>query len=158
MKSEHTKESAPPPPPEPPRYELEQQANQMRARLLGTIDELDRRRHELFDLGVQLRRHASDVLSAAGGLLFGVGATAAILIFRHERHVRRIRHGRVRALARLWHHPERIAERSSAMGTVIRMVLVALATMATTTLASRQIDRLRGRPRLPAHPSEPLGL
>jgi hypothetical protein len=38
------------------------------------------------------------------------------------------------------------------------MVLVALATMATTTLASRQIDRLRRRPRLPAHPSEPLGL
>jgi len=158
MKSESTNESVPSSPPEPPRYELEHQANQMRARLLGTIDELDRRRHELFNLGVQLRRHASDILSAAGGLLFGVGATAAILIFRHERHVRRIRHERVRALARWWHYPERIAERSSAVGTTVRMVLVALATMATTTLASRQIDRLRRRPRLPAHPSEPLGL
>ena len=142
----------------PPRYELEQQANQMRARLLGTIGELDRRRHDLFNLGLQLRRHASDILSVTGGLVLGASATAAILIYRHERHVKRLRDERLRAIARLWRHPERVAKHGSAVGTAVRMVLVALAAMATTTLASRQIDRLRRRPRLPAPPSEALGL
>jgi hypothetical protein len=130
----------------------------MRARLLGTIDELDRRRHEFFKLGTQLRRHASDILSVAGGLLLGATATAAVLVYRHERRVKRIRDERLRALARLWHHPERLAEGGSAVGTAVRLVLVALASMATTTLASRQIGRLRRRPRLPAHPREALGL
>lgn len=143
---------------EPVRYELENQANQMRARLLGTIGELDRRRHEFFNLGHQLRRHAGDILSVAGGLVLGASATAVILIYRHERHVKRLRDARLRAIARLWRHPERVAEQGSAIGTALRMALVALAAMATTTLASRQIDRLRRKPRLPAHPIEALGL
>jgi hypothetical protein len=35
---------------------------------------------------------------------------------------------------------------------------VAVVAMATTALGSRQIDRLRKRPRLPAPPREPLGV
>jgi len=42
------------------RQGLEQEANLARAKLLGTIGELDRRRHELFDLKLQLRRHAGE--------------------------------------------------------------------------------------------------
>jgi hypothetical protein len=38
------------------------------------------------------------------------------------------------------------------------MVLVAVAAMATTTIGTRQIERFRKRPRLPAHPNEPLGV
>jgi hypothetical protein len=58
----------------------------------------------------------------------------------------------------LWRHPERIAVQRSAVGTALRFVLVALATMTTTTIGMLRIERVRKRPRLPAHPSEPLGV
>jgi hypothetical protein len=146
------------PPLDGSRRELEHEADLARARLLGTIGELDRRRHELLDLRLQIRRHASDVLAAVGGLLIGIGATAALLVYRERRHERHIREERLRAVVRLWRHPERIAARRNATATVLRLALVALATMATTTFGTRQLDRIRRRPRLPAHPIEPLGL
>src|SRR5437899_1202460 len=99
------------------RYELERKANVARARLLGVIDELDRRRHEILDLKLQLKKHASDVVSAAGGLLFGIGATVAVTLYRQSRYQRRVRQERLRALVRLWRHPETIAVRGSALGT-----------------------------------------
>jgi hypothetical protein len=140
------------------RYELEHEADMTRARLLRTIDALDRKRRELFDFKLQLRRHTGDIVSAAGGLLIGAGATAAVVLYRRHRHERRVRQERVRAIARLWQHPERIAARQSMLGTAVRLVLVVVATMATTTLGTHQLERIRKKPRLPAHPVEPLGL
>jgi hypothetical protein len=140
------------------RQNLEEEANLTRAKLLGTIGELDRRRHELFDIRLQLRRHADDLLSIAGGLVFGVAATAAVLVVRERRRERRLREARLHALGRLWRHPERVAPRGSIVGTIVRMALVALASMATTTVGTRQIERLRRRPRLPAYPREMLGV
>jgi len=140
------------------RPELERKADVTRARLLGTIDELERRRHEVLDLKLQLRRHPGQVISALGGLFIGVGVTAGVLLYRQNRHERRVRQERLRALLRLWRHPERIAARTSPLGTAARIILVAVATMATTTLGAHQIERIRSRPRLPAHPVEPIGV
>jgi hypothetical protein len=140
------------------RNELELRADLMRARLIGTIDALDRRRRDFLDVKLQLRRHAGDVLIAFGGLLFGAGSTAAVILYRHRRHEERLRRERMQALTRLWRHPDRIAVRPSALGSAVRMVLVALVTMATTTIASRRLEQMRQRPRLPMPPSEPLGL
>jgi hypothetical protein len=140
------------------RRELELRANQTRTRLLGTIDALDRRRHELTDLRLQLRRHAPGVLAAFGGLLIGVGATAAIVLYRQSLHERRLRRERMRAIARLWQHPDRIAVRPSPLRGALRLVLVALATMATTTFGTYRLERSRRTPRLPAPPTEPLGV
>jgi len=137
---------------------LEKEADLARAKLLGTIGELDRRRHELLDLRLQLRRHAGDILSIFGGLMIGASATATVLVLRERRREQRLRKERVRAVARLWKHPERIAARRSALGAALRMTLVALAAMATTMVGSRQIERLRKRPRLPAPPRELLGV
>jgi hypothetical protein len=140
------------------REHLEREADLVRARLLGTIGELDRRRHELLDLKLQIRRHAGDLLSILGGLMMGVGSTAAILVLRERRRERRVRQERFRAAARLWRHPERIAAKRSALRTALRMALVAFAAVATTTVGTRQIERLRRRPRIPAHPKELLGV
>jgi hypothetical protein len=140
------------------REHLEHEADLVRARLLGTIGELDRRRHELLNLKLQLRRHAGDLVSVFGGLLVGAGTTAAVLVIRERRREQRLRKERLRAVARLWEHPERIAARRSAVGTALRMVLVALTAMATTMIGSRRIERFRKRPRLPAPPKELLGV
>jgi hypothetical protein len=140
------------------REHLEREADLVRARLLGTIGELDRRRHELLDLKLQIRRHAGDLLSIVGGLLMGIGSTAAVLVLREHRRERRVRQERIRAVARLWRHPERIASKKSALGAALRMALVAFAAVATTTIGTRQIERLRRRPRLPAPPKELLGV
>jgi hypothetical protein len=140
------------------RFELEHRADQTRARLLGTIDALDRRRRELLDLKLQIRRHAGDVLAAFGGLLIGIGATAAVVLFRQRQHERRRRRERLQALVRLWKHPERIATGPSPLGSALRLVLVALATMATTTFGTYRLERSRRTPRLPAPPTEPLGV
>jgi hypothetical protein len=140
------------------REHLEREADRVRARLLGTIGELDRRRHELLDLKLQIRRHAGDLLSILGGLLMGIGSTAAVLVLRERRRERRMRQERFRAVVRLWHHPERIAAKKSALGAAVRMALVAFAAVATTTVGTRQIRRLRRRPRLPAPPKELLGV
>jgi hypothetical protein len=140
------------------RESLEHEADLVRARLLGTIGELDRRRHELLDIKLQLRRHAGDLLSIFGGLWVGAGATVAILFVRERRREQRVRKERLRAIVRLWQHPERIAARRSALGAALRMVLVAFTAMATTMVGSRQIERLRKRPRRPAPPKELLGV
>jgi hypothetical protein len=140
------------------REELEHEADVARARLLGTIDELDRRRHQLLDWRLQIRRHVGDIMSAVGGLFIGVGATAIALAFEGHRRQRNLRRERARAAVRLWQHPERVASRGSAVAGILRIALVALVAMATTALGSRQIDRLRKRPRLPAYPREPLGV
>jgi len=140
------------------RQQLERRANVARARLLGTLDELDRRGHELLDWKLLLRRHSREVSGALGGLAAGVVATAGIVAFREGRRERRRRQERWRAVDRLWHHPERIAARNSALGTAARMLLVAFAAMATTTMALNQLDRLRSRPRLPRPPTEPIGV
>jgi hypothetical protein len=137
---------------------LERETDLARARLLGTIGELDRRRHELLDLRLQIRRHAGDLLSILGGVLMGIGSTAAVLVLRERRRARRVPTERFRAVVRLWQHPERIAAKKNVLGSALRMALVAFAAMATTTIGTRQIERLRRRPRRPAHPRELLGV
>jgi hypothetical protein len=140
------------------REHLEKKANLVRARLLGTIGELDRRRHELLDLRLQIRRHAGDLISIAGGLLVGASATAAILVLRERRRESRVRKERLRAVVRLWEHPERIASKKNALASALRLALVAVVAVATTTVGTRQIERLRRRPRIPAYPRELLGV
>jgi hypothetical protein len=79
------------------------------------VNELGRRRRELTDWRLQVRRHGSFV-AVAGGVLLGV--TATFLAFtawrsrRHERELRSVR-GKARslrrALARVLEHPDKVA-------------------------------------------------
>jgi hypothetical protein len=79
---------------------------------LGTlVAELDRRRHEAFDIGLQVRRHPTVVAVAAAAAALVVGGLVAIAV-RSRRRARRpsvrARETR-RALGRLLDHPDRVA-------------------------------------------------
>jgi hypothetical protein len=88
---------------------LERRADELRDRLVHTIDMIEKRAHEVTNVRLQLGRHAGLVrtLSSVGIALFASGVAYEIYRFRtrHQRHRRQ----RLRALARIWRHPDRIA-------------------------------------------------
>ena len=104
------------------------------------VAELDRRRHELVDVKLQLKRHAG------GAALFGVAlvATAAGFVWLGMWRAQRREHvmsraGRLReAVARMVDRPERVA----AEPTVAAKILTAAATAAVATLVKKGLERL----------------
>jgi hypothetical protein len=62
--------------------EIEREIDSLRGELDGLVDELDRRRHAVFDWRTQLREHAKPIAIGAGIL---VGAIALALIVRARR-------------------------------------------------------------------------
>jgi hypothetical protein len=111
----------------------------LRTELGGLVGELDRRRREAFDLGLQARRHPVVLALAATAAAVVVGGLLAYAV--RQRRVRRrpsVRAGEARrALRRLLDHPERIGVHPS-MG---HKVATAVLTLVATTLAKRVIDR-----------------
>lgn len=111
----------------------------LRGELGGLVEELDRRRHEAFDLGLQARRHPVAIAVAATAAALVVGgllAYAARDRRRRRRPSARARETR-RALARLLDNPERVAAEPS----VANKVATAVLTLVATTLAKRLVDR-----------------
>ncbi len=108
---------------------------------LGTlVAELDRRRHEALDLGLQVRRHPAVVAVVAGLAAIAVGGLIAFAVrSRRERRRPTVRAREARrALARLLEHPERVASSEPSLpGKVAR----ALAVAAASTLAKRLVER-----------------
>ncbi len=116
----------------------------LRGELGSLVDELDRRRHEAFDIGLQLRRHPVAVAVAATAAALVVGGLLAWAVRQRREHARptvRAREAR-RALARLMDHPERVAAEPS----VGNKVATAVLTLVATALAKRVIDRKVGPP------------
>lgn len=124
----------------------------LRLELGAMLGELDRRRRELFDVGLQVRRHpvAVAVGGAAAALLAG-GLLAVAIRGRRQRRRPAVRAREARrALARLLEHPDRVAARPG----VPEAILAAAGTAAGAALARRMVDRLVARtiPR-PARPA-----
>lgn len=124
----------------------------LRGELGALVAELDRRRQELFDVGLQVRRHpvAVAVTAATAALLLG-GLLAVAVRGRRERRrpVARAREAR-RALGRLLAHPDRVATQP----TVAQKLLAAAAAAAGTALAKRMVARyvaVRPPPRRARH-------
>jgi hypothetical protein len=118
---------------------VEGEIDMLRNELGGLVAELDRRRHEALDLGLQARRHPVLVASIAtvAALLVG-GAIALVVRTRHERRRPSVRAREARrALSRLFEHPDRVAAEPSIPNKVVTAVTVALA----TALAKRLLDR-----------------
>lgn len=111
----------------------------LRGELGGLVAELDRRRHEAFDLGLQARRHPVLLAATAAVAALAVGGLLALAVRQRREHRRpavRARETR-RALARLLDHPDRVAAEPS----VGNKVATAVLTLVATTLAKRYIDR-----------------
>ncbi|BDG04705.1 hypothetical protein [Anaeromyxobacter oryzae] len=120
----------------------------IRGELGALVAELDRRRHEAFDLGLQARRHPVVVAVAASAAALVLGGLIALAVrSRRERRrpSTRIRETR-RALARLVEHPDRVAAEPSIPNKIVTAVAVA----AGTAFAKRMIDRaVKSPPRVP---------
>lgn len=85
-------------------HDLSLEANTTRSRLLRTVEELDRRGHEVLDLRLQLRRHAREVAVAGLVLVVAAGGLAVVVVegVLSSRHRARRRW----TLARwVWAHP-----------------------------------------------------
>lgn len=112
----------------------------LRGELGVLIGELDRRRQELFDVGLQVRRHpvAVAVGAAAAALVVG-GLLAVVVRDRRERRRPAVRARETRrALARLLQHPERVAARPG----LPQAIVAAIGTAAGAALARRMVERL----------------
>jgi hypothetical protein len=111
----------------------------LRNELGGLVAELDRRRHEALDLGLQARRHPVLVATAAtvAALLLG-GALALAVRARRQRRRPAVRAREARrALSRLFDHPDRVGAEPSIPNRIAAAVGVAVA----TALAKRLVER-----------------
>ncbi len=107
---------------------------------LGSIlSELDRRRREMMDVRLQMRRHPVVVVAAAGTAALLLGGALALLL-RERRHrsrpTIRARETR-RALARLLDHPHRVAAEPS-----IGAKIATAAGVAAGSAIARHVARL----------------
>lgn len=114
------------------------------------VGELDRRRHEMFDVKLQLRRHAVP-LAVTGATIVGVVGgliTLSVLWARHKRKpltkARRFR----AALARMIDNPDRVAKETP---NPLLKILTAAGTTVASVIAKRLAVRFLEQPRAAAY-------
>jgi hypothetical protein len=98
------------------------------------LAEADRRRHEVMDLRLQLRRHAPAAALTSMAILGGAAAMVRLGVRRHRQRQRlRARAGRLRqAVSRMVDQPHRVA----AEPTFFRRIVTATVTSATASLVN----------------------
>jgi hypothetical protein len=112
------------------REDLLRQSQEMRNKLVRTVERLDERRHDAFDVRRQLARHLKQVAIGAGLFMVGTAAAAAFVTYRAMTAERRRRRARWRLAKDTWNRPERElrAQRGSFAGEVLRSLGFTLAT------------------------------
>jgi hypothetical protein len=111
----------------------------LRSEIGSLVGELDRRRHELFDLRLQAKRHPVALAIAAGAAALVVGGLIALAV-RSRREARRpSRRARELsyAISRLVDHPDRVAAEES----VRKKILAAAGVAAGSVVARRLVER-----------------
>jgi lysylphosphatidylglycerol synthetase-like protein (DUF2156 family) len=124
----------------PPPKEIEVKILALRGELGDLVSELDRRRHEAFDLKLQFRRHrtAFVIAGVAVAALLGFGIAATLRKQRRrQRPADRARRAR-RAFERLMDDPEHMGRES----TVSEKVLAAAGTAAASLFVKRALDQM----------------
>jgi hypothetical protein len=132
---------------EPPRKaarEMEGEISRIRERLDVSLAELDRRRHELTDVKLQVRRHPA-VVAIAGVVVLGLAGGVAYSIYAARKRNRPLSKARRlrRALARMIDQPEQVARGTDP--TVREKVLGALGATVATMLARKLIEEAFNR-------------
>jgi hypothetical protein len=125
---------------------IEEKVEQLRDHLGGIAGELDRRRHEAFDLKLQLRRHGTAIGLTAVAMLAVVGGSIAVGAWTHARRQRLMSkaHRLRAALARAIAHPDDVARTSPSVG---KKALSAILSATAAVLARTAAQRLVARPR-----------
>jgi len=131
--------------------ELETEITEIRSRLDRSLAELDRRRHELTDVRLQVKRHPMAAVAAGATLLAIVGGVAYAVWAARQRNkpmskARRLKH----ALSRMIDEPHKVAKSEP---TVPEKILAAAGTVAATMIVKKMMERafdLAGREARPA--------
>jgi hypothetical protein len=118
---------------------LDGEIGELREELSGLIGELDRRRHELLDVKLQVRRHALGVTLSAVALITAASGLVWFGMWRAQRRARLLsRAGRLReAVSRMVDRPERVAAEPTLPG----KILGAAAAAAAATLVKKGLER-----------------
>jgi len=112
------------------------------------LAEFDRRRHQLFDVRLQLRRHALGATLTTVAFVATAAAGVGLGVWRQRRRQRftaqtgRLRH----AISRMTEHPERVATEPTIPGKIIAAAASAAAAALVKRLLERGVDRLLERP------------
>ena len=119
--------------------ELETEITEIRSRLDRSLAELDRRRHELTDVRLQIRRHPMVAVAAGVTVLALVGGVAYAVYAARQRNkpvskARRLKH----ALSRMMDEPHKVAKSEP---TVPEKILAAAGTAAATILVKKMMER-----------------
>ncbi len=112
----------------------------LRGDIGNLVGELDRRRHELFDLKLQARRHPVAVAVAVAGAALALGGILALVVRgrrERQRPVNRARELR-RAMARLIDRPEDVGAKPH----IAEKILAAAGVAAGTALAKGFVSRM----------------
>lgn len=127
--------------------ELAREANQVRTKLLRTVEQLDARRHDAFDLRSQLDRHLKQLAVAGGVLVLATAGAVALAVHGVQRAAERRRRDRWKLARHLWRHPERAmrAERRSLVGELGRSVLLSVLSAAVAIPVRRAVAMVAKR-------------
>lgn len=125
---------------------LKEEIETVRSRLGTSVGELDRRRHELLDWRLQLKKHAGLVAGVGAGLVLAI-AGAVAYGSRRERlmnlpssRIRRIRE----ALSTIVNEPEVVSKKKRAPSTISQRFLGAAAATAASMVAKRFVGQMMG--------------
>jgi hypothetical protein len=119
--------------------EIEVEIEHLRTRLDRSLSELDRRRHELMDVKLQLRRHP-EALAVAGGvalLLIGGVAYAIYRSRKRDQPLQRAHRFRI-AVGRAADNPQRVVRSEPGVG---QKILGAVATTVAVAVTKKLIER-----------------
>lgn len=119
------------------RDDLEHEADAVRARLMLTVQRLERRRHQVLDVRYQLRRHVQTVVVLGAVAVVATAAAVALATHRVATAAARRRRNRWRLAKNVWRRPDRAlrAARGPFFQEALRGVGLSLVSMALTTPA-----------------------
>jgi len=124
--------------PRPPR-EIEQDIERLRTRLDRSLAELDRRRHELTDVRLQMRRHPAVFIGAGAVAVLLLGGVGYAIYHARQREKLPQKARRLRiAVGRAVDRPQRVARGEAP---VWEKIVAAVGVTIATSLAKKMVER-----------------
>ena len=119
--------------------DVEREIEHLRTRLDRSLAELDRRRHELTDLKLQVRKHPGVLAGAGGALLLLAGVVAVTVMRARKRQELPQKAHRLRlAFGRAVDKPKRVARGEAP---VWEKILASVGTTIAVSLTKKVLDR-----------------